>query len=86
MRGIKHVLTERWYSYEDARKLAVEDPRLRRVLEQEGKGDIEDLEEEAFEDASNSGLAEEGIFRDKSAKSISEIPAQEPRLVQETAR
>ena len=26
MRAIKHVLTERWYAWEDARKLAKRDP------------------------------------------------------------
>ncbi|KAL1296954.1 hypothetical protein AAFC00_004557 [Neodothiora populina] len=28
MRGIKHVLTERWYAWEDARKIAARDPEV----------------------------------------------------------
>ena len=86
MRGIKHVLTERWYSYEDARKLAADDPKLRRLLDENGEGNVEDVEEEAFEDASSPDLADEGMFRDKAAKTIVENPAQEPRLIQEPAR
>lgn len=27
-RGIKHVLTERWYAWEDARKIAARDPEV----------------------------------------------------------
>ena len=33
MRAIKHALTERWYAYEEARKVAAKDPSLRELFE-----------------------------------------------------
>ena len=36
MRAIKHTLTERWYVFEDARKLAEDDPEI--MLSEYGKG------------------------------------------------
>ena len=38
MRAIKHTLTERWYVWEDARKLAQDDPEI--VLSEYGHGPI----------------------------------------------
>ncbi|KAI4143662.1 MAG: hypothetical protein LQ340_006921 [Diploschistes diacapsis] len=34
MRAIKHVLTERWYAYEEARKIAEKDPGLKDYFEE----------------------------------------------------
>ena len=33
MRAIKHALTERWYAYEEAKKVAAKDPSLQGLLE-----------------------------------------------------
>lgn len=52
-RAIKQVLTERYYSWEDARKLAVNDPEV----DLSGDGPAYTPSEEVFEDEL---LAEEG--------------------------
>lgn len=38
MRAIKHVLTERWYAYEEARKIAEKDPGLKDYFEVHSPG------------------------------------------------
>ena len=33
MRAIKHALTERWYAYEEARKMTIDDPDYKNLFE-----------------------------------------------------
>ncbi|MCJ1410963.1 54S ribosomal protein L4 mitochondrial [Ptychographa xylographoides] len=43
-RAIKHALTERWYAYEEARKIARSDPKI--DLRKAGTGSVHQLESE----------------------------------------
>lgn len=84
MRAIKHVLTERWYSWEDARKLAAEDPRLQKVLTGEDMNG--DTEVSAFEDEEPSSVVEEKPMFEQQQSNLSETPALGPRTAQEPLR
>ena len=84
MRAIKHVLTERWYSWEDARKLAAEDPQLQNVLT--GEHVMGSVEESAFEDEEPSSTNEEKGMFDEQQPALPEPPVPERQIVQEPLR
>lgn len=84
MRGIKHVLTERFYAWEDARKLAEQDPEIdlsnpenpykpSSFLEAEETTESEEATEVTSEEAQPT-TTEPQTFTIPSAKSQAEAP------------
>ena len=85
MRAIKHTLTERWYSYEDALKIARQDPQYEKALQ--GIVEEDEYDEDAFEEDSERKAEGEEMFEDKKAESLSEQhPPPASRIVQEPPR
>lgn len=85
MRGIKHVLTERFYAWEDAVKLAESDPEI----DLSGKGRAftpkEFLEEEAADAKVVDYLVEEEVAEVK-AEEKAVVPPPETNVQGEAAR
>lgn len=77
MRAIKHTLTERWYNWEDARGLAVEDPEV----DMSGEGPA--YNPRAFEDVPDEVLVEEEAQDAAEAQGAAE--AQDAQSVREDA-
>lgn len=68
MRAIKHALTERWYAYEEARKIAAKDPDLHGMLEtqdiDEDPKSLQDEHQRVAEDKEAKAKIEEDRLRE----------------------
>lgn len=77
MRGIKHVLTERFYAWEDAVKLAEQDPEVDLTGNSTPYTPSEFLEEELADEFVEEEAAEEEIRAEEEVKEAQQAPVPE---------